>query len=59
MASILTSAEWAVAHSGFHAAVIIGQAKQYTTNINMFELSRLGIADSDTLQNFITKLTAP
>ena len=53
------SAEWAIAHSGFHAAVIIGQANAIHDYINMFELTRIGIADSDTLQNFITKITAP
>jgi peptidoglycan/xylan/chitin deacetylase (PgdA/CDA1 family) len=53
------SAEWAIAHSGFHAATIIGQAKQYTDFANMFELTRIGVADSDTLQQFINKLTAP
>jgi peptidoglycan/xylan/chitin deacetylase (PgdA/CDA1 family) len=53
------SAKWYVAHSGFHAATIIGQAKQYTTNADLFELTRIGIADTDTLPDFVTKLTGP
>jgi peptidoglycan/xylan/chitin deacetylase (PgdA/CDA1 family) len=53
------SAKWYVAHSGFHAATIIGQAKQHTTNADLFELTRLGIADTDTLSDFIAKLTGP
>jgi len=53
------SAKWYVAHSGFHAATIIGQAKQYTTNADLFELTRIGIADTDTLPDFVSKLTGP
>ena len=53
------SAKWYAAHSGFHAATIIGQAKQYTTNADLFELTRIGVADTDTLSDFVTKLTAP
>jgi peptidoglycan/xylan/chitin deacetylase (PgdA/CDA1 family) len=52
-------AEWAISHSGFHSAVIIGQVKQYTNFANMFELTRIGISDGDTLQQFINKITAP
>jgi len=53
------TAEWLVAHSGFHSAVIIGQAKQYTDYINMYELTRIGISQGDSLSTFISKLTQP
>ncbi len=53
------TAEWLVAHSGFHTAVIIGQAKQYTDYVNMYELTRIGISDGDNLSTFISKLTQP
>jgi len=53
------SAKWMVAHSGFQAAVVINQLKQYTSYADMYELNRIGIADSDTVQTFSNKLTAP
>jgi peptidoglycan/xylan/chitin deacetylase (PgdA/CDA1 family) len=53
------AAEWFVSHSGFHAATIVGQAKQYTNNANMFELTRIGVTNSDTLTTFANKLNNP
>ena len=53
------SAKWMVAHSGFQAAVVINQLKQYTSYAYMYELNRIGIADNDTVQTFSNKLTAP
>ncbi|HUS16124.1 MAG TPA: polysaccharide deacetylase family protein [Chloroflexia bacterium] len=53
------SAKWLVAHSGFQAAVVINQVKQYTSFADLYELSRIGISDSDTLPTFISKLAAP
>lgn len=53
------SAKWLLAHSGFHAATIIGQTKQYTNYADMYRLTRIGIADSDNLASFITKITQP
>ncbi len=53
------SAKWLVAHSGFHAATVIGQAKQYTDYADMYELTRIGVYDSDSLSTFISKLNQP
>jgi peptidoglycan/xylan/chitin deacetylase (PgdA/CDA1 family) len=54
------ASKWLIAHSGFRNATTAGPfGKQYTTNADMFELSRIGIADSDSLTTFINKITAP
>jgi peptidoglycan/xylan/chitin deacetylase (PgdA/CDA1 family) len=50
---------WLVAHSGFRSAVTTVLGKQYTDNANMYELSRIHIRSTDTLSDFISKLTAP
>ena len=52
-------ARWMLAHSGFHDGVIIGQVKQYTNNIDFFQLTRIGVTDSDTVSTFASKLTQP
>lgn len=52
-------AKWYLAHSGFHAATIVGQLKQYTTNANMYELTRIGVGSDDTLTTFANKLNNP
>ena len=38
---------------------VVGQAKQYTTNANMFELTRLGVDSQDTITIFANKLNNP
>ena len=48
-----------VAHSGFRAATIIGQAKQYTNFAFMYELTRIGVDGSDTITTFAAKLNNP
>lgn len=53
------SAKWLLAHSGFRSGVVIGQAKQHTDYADMYQMTRIGIADSDTLPTFITKITQP
>jgi peptidoglycan/xylan/chitin deacetylase (PgdA/CDA1 family) len=53
-------AEWALAKSGFRAAVVIGQAKQHTDDArDMYQLTRIGVSDSDTVATFASKLNAP
>ena len=53
-------AEWAIAKSGFHAAVVIGQVKQHTDDArDMYQLTRIGVSDSDTVTTFAGKLNAP
>ncbi|MCC6177065.1 MAG: polysaccharide deacetylase family protein [Chloroflexi bacterium] len=53
-------AEWSLAKSGFRAAVVIGQQKQHTDDArDMYQLTRIGIADSDTVTTFANKLNAP
>ncbi len=53
------TAKWLIAHSGFHSATIIGQTKQYTSYADLYELTRIGIADGDNLTTFINKITQP
>jgi hypothetical protein len=52
------SAQWLIAHSGFYAATIIGQAKQCTSYASMYELTRLGVSGTDTVAQFATKLNS-
>jgi peptidoglycan/xylan/chitin deacetylase (PgdA/CDA1 family) len=52
-------AKWEVAHSGFKDGVIVVAGKQYTDYADLYESKRIIIYDSDTLSNFITKITAP
>lgn len=52
--------EWMLSHSGYHAATVIGQAKQYTTGVrDTFNMTRIGISDSDTVTTFANKINAP
>ncbi len=53
------SAKWLVAHSGFKAATIIGQTKQYTSYADLYEVTRIGISDGDNLNTFISKINQP
>ena len=52
------ASEWIIAHSGFHAATLLSQVKQCTSNANMYELSRIGVDGADTITTFANKINS-
>jgi peptidoglycan/xylan/chitin deacetylase (PgdA/CDA1 family) len=53
------AAEWYVAHSGFRSAAVVQQLKQYTTNANMYELTRLTAPNTNDMTAFANLLNNP
>jgi peptidoglycan/xylan/chitin deacetylase (PgdA/CDA1 family) len=50
---------WLAAHSGFRGAVTTRSGKAYTDLADVYTLNRIYIQSTDTLSNFVTKLTQP